>query len=57
MPTYQVHVVHTYFEAGDFDIEADDSEEAKDKARALAEIELVAPERVEVEATATMKAV
>ena len=55
MPTYLVHVVHTYFEAGDFEIEADDADEAGDKARALAETELVEPELVEVEATATLK--
>ena len=57
MPTYLVHVVHTYFEAGDFEIEADDADEAEDKARSLAETELVEPELVEVEATATLKEV
>ena len=55
MSTYIVHVVHTYFEAGDFEVEAHDEEEAENKARELAETDLIDPELLAVDAYARLK--
>ena len=55
MPSYVVHVVHTYFEAGDFEVEADDEEEAEDLAKELAMTDLIDPELVDVVANARLR--
>ena len=43
MPKYRAHVVYTYFEAGDFEIEATDDVAAKELALGVADEQLIEP--------------
>ena len=51
MPKYRAHVVYTYFEAGDFEIEATDKEEARALALEIADEQLTDPELLSREVT------
>jgi len=44
MPKYRAHVVYTYFEAGDFELEAADEAAAEALALELGDEQLTAPE-------------
>ena len=46
---YIIRVSHHYYEAGDFEVEAEDEDEAGQLAKELAEKALINPELVEVE--------
>lgn len=50
---YVVHVVHTYFAAGDFAVDVEDEDTALFEAKILAEGTLTDPELVEVDASVT----
>ena len=55
MPLYRVHVVHTYFATGDFDVEAESGADAEFDARTLAEGTLLDPELVDIDVRVTLK--
>ena len=56
MPNFIVHVVHEYFEAGDFEVEANDADHAESLARELAKQQLTDPELSIVTVAVTLKA-
>ena len=53
MTKYWAHVVYTYFEAGDFPVEAVDEEEAKALALEVGDERLTEPELLSREVTVT----
>ena len=55
MPLYRVHVVHTYFAAGDFEVEAESMADAEYDGRTLAEGTLLDPELVDVSVSVILK--
>ena len=49
MAKYTIRVNHHYFEGGEFEVEAEDEDEAGHLAKALAEEAFTSPELVDVE--------